>query len=449
MQNNSNRTTITIVLIVLIVITSFATGLATGSIVKNNPIRMALGYDKVYTGSGSDGTCPVCVCPNEDGDIVGLECDPCPAIQFGADAGKCSEYVSSSTPRELQTLFKPFWESWGYLHKHYVDQPLDDVLLMRGAIEGMLAATGDKHTSYMDPHTYEQANAEMEGSYTGIGAWVNTSGDYVEIVSPMKGSPAEEAGLKPKDIVIAVNGKDTTGTAGDIVLQSILGPAGEVVVLTIRRGDEIFDVSITRRVIQIPVVDYEMLEGDIAYIALYTFNDKAVEQVENALNDLMPQNPKGLIFDLRDNGGGYLYAAIDISAMFIKEGVILYEEYGDDTRDTYRADGNAIAPNVPMVVLINGGSASASEIVAGALQDHGRATLIGEVSYGKGSVQSWIDLSDNQGGVRITIARWLTPNGNQIAEIGLTPDIEVPYTEADFEAGIDTQLNAAIEYFKK
>jgi carboxyl-terminal processing protease len=345
-------------------------------------------------------------------------------------------------------LFKPFWESWGYLHKHYVDQPLDDVLLMRGAIEGMLAATGDKHTSYMDPHEYEQANAEMEGSYTGIGAWVNTTGDYVEIVSPMKGSPAEEAGLKPKDIVIAVNGKDTTGTAGDIVLQSILGPAGEVVVLTIRRGDEIFDVSITRRVIEIPVVDYEMLEGDIAYIALYTFNDKAVEQVANALNNLMPQNPKGLIFDLRDNGGGYLYAAIDISAMFIEDGVILYEEYGDGTRDTYRADGDAIAPNVPMVVLINGGSASASEIVAGALQDQGRAKLIGEVSYGKGSVQSWIDLSDNQGGVRITIARWLTPNGNQIAEIGLTPDIEVPLTEADYEAGIDTQLNAAIEYFK-
>ena len=174
---------------------------------------------------------------------------------------------------------------------------------MRGAIEGMLAATGDKHTSYMDPQTYEQANAEMEGSYTGIGAWVNTSGEFVEIVSPMKGSPAEEAGLKPKDIVIAVNGQDVSGTAGDIVLQSILGPAGEVVVLTIRRGDEVFDVSITRRVINIPVVEYEMLEGDIAYIALYTFNDKAVEQVSNALDNLMPQNPKGLIFDLRDNGG--------------------------------------------------------------------------------------------------------------------------------------------------
>ncbi|HHV05610.1 MAG TPA: S41 family peptidase [Anaerolineaceae bacterium] len=449
MQNKSNRTILTVILIVLIVVTSYGAGVATASLVKFNPIRIALGYDKLGNTVGVSDPCPACLCPDGDGVTEGLECDPCPAIQFGADAGKCSEYVSSSTPRELQTLFKPFWESWNYLHRYYVDQPLDDVELMRGAIQGMLAATGDKHTSYMDPHTYEQANAEMEGSYTGIGAWVNTSGEYVEIVSPMKGSPAEEAGLKPKDIIIAVNGEDVTGTAGDIVLQSILGPAGEVVVLTIRRGDEIFDVSITRRVIEIPVVDYEMLENDIAYIALYTFNDKAVEQVSNALNELMAQNPKGLIFDLRDNGGGYLYAAIDISAMFIEDGVILYEEYGDGTRDTYRAEGDAIAPNIPMVVLINGGSASASEIVAGALQDHGRAKLIGEVSYGKGSVQSWIDLSDNQGGVRITIARWLTPDGNQIAEIGLTPDIEVPYTEADFEAGIDPQRDAAIEYFNK
>ena len=343
MQNKSNRTILTVILIVLIVVTSYGAGVATASLVKFNPIRIALGYDKLGNAVGVSDPCPACLCPDGDGVTEGLECDPCPAIQFGADAGKCSEYVSSSTPRELQTLFKPFWESWNYLHRYYVDQPLDDVELMRGAIQGMLAATGDKHTSYMDPHTYEQANAEMEGSYTGIGAWVNTSGEYVEIVSPMKGSPAEEAGLKPKDIIIAVNGEDVTGTAGDIVLQSILGPAGEVVVLTIRRGDEIFDVSITRRVIEIPVVDYEMLENNIAYIALYTFNDKAVEQVSNALNELMAQNPKGLIFDLRDNGGGYLYAAIDISAMFIEDGVILYEEYGDGTRDTYRAEGDAIA----------------------------------------------------------------------------------------------------------
>ena len=453
MKNNSNRTVLTIILIVLIVATSFGAGLTVGSVVRYNPIRIALGYDKISTKCPNvyenDGDCQCQDCQDCDYYCEIRSDEPCPAIMYGEDAGKCSEYVSSSTPRELKNLFKPFWESWGYLHKYYVDQPLDDVELMRGAIEGMLAATGDKHTSYMDPQTYEQANAEMEGSYTGIGAWVNTSGEYVEIVSPMKGSPAEEAGLKPKDIVIAVNGNDVTGTAGDIVLQSILGPAGEVVVLTIRRGDEVFDVSITRRVIQVPVVDYEILEGDIAYIALYTFNDKATEQIDNALSELMAQNPKGLIFDLRDNGGGYLYAAIEIASQFLSDGVVLYEEFGGGKREVYEVEPNGKATELPMVVLINGGSASASEIVAGALQDHERATLIGEISYGKGSVQNWIDLSDDQGGVRITIARWLTPDGHQIAEIGLTPDIVVEYTQEDFDAGRDPQLEAAIEYLTK
>lgn len=448
MENRSSRTVLTIIMIILIVVTSFATGLTVASVVRHNPIRQALGYDKYEIVNAPGGPC-VCETAVNECNCENQTQSECPAIRFGEDAGKCSEYVSSSTPRELKELFTPFWESWNLLHKHYVDQPLNDVTLMRGAIQGMLAATGDKHTSYMDPKTYQQANAEMEGSYTGIGAWVNTTGEYVEIVSPMKGSPAEEVGLKPKDIVIAVNGKDVNGIAGDIVLKDILGPAGEVVVLTIKRGDEVFDVSITRRVIEIPVVDYEMKENNIAYIALYTFNDKAVEQVTKALKELMPQNPKGLIFDLRDNGGGYLYAAIDISSMFIKDGVVLYEEYGNGERDTYTAKGETLAPDVPMVVLINGGSASASEIVAGALQDRGRAKLMGTVSYGKGSVQSWIDLSNEQGGVRITIARWLTPNENQIAEIGLTPDIEVTITEEDIEAKNDTQLNAAIEYLSK
>lgn len=358
-----------------------------------------------------------------------------------------TQVFQATTDEELQELFKPFWESWDLLHENFVDQPLDDMALMRGAISGMLAATGDKHTSYMNPEQFAQANAEMSGEeYTGIGAWVNTTGEYIEVVSPMKNSPAEKAGLKAKDIVIAINGEDMTGTPGDLALQKILGPAGEPVTLTIRRGEEILEFTIVREKITVPAVEYEMLEGDIAYIALNTFNELATDQVRAALKELLAQNPKGLIFDLRNNGGGFLVTAIEITSEFVSKGIVMYEEYGDGSRESYNAQPGGLATEIPLVVLINEGTASASEITAGAIQDYGRGTLIGVTSYGKGSVQNWIPLRTEAGGVRITIARWLTPNGNQINEVGLTPDIEVPYTQEDVDADRDPQLDAAINF---
>ena len=358
-----------------------------------------------------------------------------------------TQVFQATTDEELQELFKPFWESWDLLHENFVDQPLDDMALMRGAISGMLAATGDKHTSYMNPEQFAQANAEMSGEeYTGIGAWVNTTGEYIEVVSPMKNSPAEKAGLKAKDIVIAINGEDMTGTPGDLALQKILGPAGEPVTLTIRRGEEILEFTIVREKITVPAVEYEMLEGDIAYIALNTFNELATDQVRAALKELLAQNPKGLIFDLRNNGGGFLVTAIEITSEFVSKGIVMYEEYGDGSRESYNAQPGGLATEIPLVVLINEGTASASEITAGAIQDYGRGTLIGVTSYGKGSVQNWIPLRTEAGGVRITIARWLTPNGNQINEVGLTPDIEVPYTQEDVDADRDPQVDAAINF---
>jgi carboxyl-terminal processing protease len=358
-----------------------------------------------------------------------------------------TQVFQATTDEELQELFKPFWESWDLLHENFVDQPLDDMALMRGAISGMLAATGDKHTSYMNPEQFAQANAEMSGEeYTGIGAWVNTTGEYIEVVSPMKNSPAEKAGLKAKDIVIAINGEDMTGTPGDLALQKILGPAGEPVTLTIRRGEDILEFTIVREKITVPAVEYEMLEGDIAYIALNTFNELATDQVRAALKELLAQNPKGLIFDLRNNGGGFLVTAIEITSEFVSKGIVMYEEYGDGSRESYNAQPGGLATEIPLVVLINEGTASASEITAGAIQDYGRGTLIGVTSYGKGSVQNWIPLRTEAGGVRITIARWLTPNGNQINEVGLTPDIEVPYTQEDVDADRDPQLDAAINF---
>ena len=361
------------------------------------------------------------------------------------DQEETTNYISSSDP-QLSTLFSPFFQAWDIVHEQYVDQPVDDVKLMQGAISGMMSGLGDIHSSYMDPETYQQANAPLQGGYTGIGAWVDTSGDSLIIVAPMPDSPAEAAGLQPGDTVIGIDGEDVTGIAPDIVLQSILGPADTLVVLTVvREGvDDPFDISITRAEIEIPVLQYEMLENNIAYINLYQFSINAGEEFQAALEDLLAQNPVGIILDLRDDTGGYLDAAFEVTSFFIEDGPIMIEEWGDGTEHTYNASGNVLAPDLPLVVLVNGGSASASEITAGAIQDRGRGTLVGSTTYGKGSVQNWIELEGDNGAIRVTVARWLTPNGKQIHGVGLTPDVEVDYTQEDFDAGIDPQLDEAI-----
>jgi carboxyl-terminal processing protease len=188
-----------------------------------------------------------------------------------------------------------------------------------------------------------------------------------------------------------------------------------------------------------------MREDGVGYIALYTFNELATDKLRAALKDLLSQKPKGIILDLRGNGGGYLVTSVEVTSEFLKDGVVLYEEYGDGSRDPYPVKKGGLATEIPLVVLIDQGSASASEITAGALQDYGRAKLVGMTSYGKGSVQNWIPLRTEPSGVRITIARWLTPNGNQIDGIGLTPDLVVEYTQEDYDAGLDPQLDAAVE----
>ena len=239
-----------------------------------------------------------------------------------------------------------------------------------------------------------------------------------------------------------------TGIDAELARRRVLGPAGTTVVLTIlREGEDApFDVSIVRARIVIASAEGEMLEGGIAYITVTTFGPNTMPELNAALAELMPQNPKAVILDLRNNGGGYLQTSVEVTSQFISEGVVLYEQYGDGTRTTYEVipGGVATDPKIPMIVLINEGSASASEIVAGALQDSGRAKLLGMVSYGKGSVQNWIPLSGENGAVRITIAKWLTPNENTIHEIGLTPDYPVELTEDDRKADKDPQLDEAV-----
>ena len=287
--------------------------------------------------------CPPCAEATTTTILEPTECPDCSVTETDP---------AGSTPTDQTALFAPFWETWDLLHENYVDQPLDDTALMQGAIEGMLASLGDKHTSYMTPAEFTQANESLEGEYEGIGAYVDVSGDYVEIITPMKGSPAEAAGLQPNDKVVGVNGEDVTGTPGDLVLQQILGPAGTDVTLTIERGEETFDVTITREHIVVPTVDYEMLENDIAYVALYTYGDNSTEQLRAALTDLLSQDPVGLIFDLRDNGGGYLNTAIEVVSEFIGDGVVMYEQYGDGETYSYEAIPGGSATDIPLVVLV-------------------------------------------------------------------------------------------------
>jgi len=366
----------------------------------------------------------------------------------GAPALVTPQTANTATPSDYQTLFKPFWESWDLIHKQYVDQPVDDTLLMQGAIRGMLASLGDQHTSYMDPSQFTQANASLSGEYSGIGAWVDTTGDWLTINSPMPGSPAEKAGLLPGDAIIKVDGDDMTGIPGELVIKRVLGPEGSLVKLTVMREGEKqpLEFEVTRARIVVPSVESKMLDNGIAYVKINTFGDKTTEELTAALTDLMKQNPRGMVLDLRNNGGGYLQTAVEVSSQFLpKDKIVLYEQYGSGQKDKYTSLGDGLAADIPMVVLINEGTASASEIVAGALQDYGRATIVGVISYGKGSVQTWTPLSNDQGAVRVTIAKWLTPDGRAIHKIGLSPEVYVTMTEEDYNNKLDPQLDAAIQ----
>lgn len=348
-------------------------------------------------------------------------------------------------PPDTEVLFAPFWEAWTLLHENYVD-PLDDNLLMEGALIGMMWAVDDPHTDYMNPETFASVNEAMSGEYEGIGATVRqdevTGG--LELVSIMENSPAEKAGLKPGDQIVAVEGEDITGLMQDEIIARVRGPAGTMVRLGILRPDEpeILEFLVIRDRILVPSVTYRILGDNIGYIRLSQFDFDTGQTMRDTLQEMGANDLNGLILDVRGNPGGYLATSIDVASAYIVEGPIVIER-GPDRERTYEALGNAVAPDVPMVILVDEGSASASELIAGALQDRGRATVVGMPTFGKGSVQTWHELS-NGGGVRITISRWYTPDGHSVSEVGITPDVEVSY-EVDEITGEDKQLSAAID----
>ncbi|MBI9046699.1 MAG: S41 family peptidase [Anaerolineaceae bacterium] len=395
----------------------------------------------LLAGSFSGGVVVGWLIPDQN---VSASADSIPILNIGKEE---SENPIDQTD-DMDYLFSPFWQTWDIIHDDFVDQPVDDEKLMQGAINGMMNSLGDPHSSYMDPFQFEQSTHSMDGEYEGIGAWVDSSVEYLTIISPMPGSPAEEAGLIPNDQVLAIDGKSMEGISAEIALQSVLGPAGTDVTLSIlREGEnEAFDVTITRQKITIPSLVAEILDEEIAYVQLTTFGDNSAAELHSALNTVLDENPKGLILDLRNNGGGYLDTAIEVISEFVKQDqIVMYEEFGNGNIREFKSLPGGVATEIPLVVLINGGSASASEITAGAIQDFGRGVLVGTTTFGKGSVQNWIPLTNEQGAVRVTVARWLTPDKRLIHEIGLEPDFIVEFTEEDIENQFDSQLEKAIE----
>ena len=351
---------------------------------------------------------------------------------------------------DVATLFKPFWQAWDLVHAQFVSQPVDNTKLMQGALSGMMQSLGDPYTAYMSPEEYQQATAPLNGAYEGIGAWVDTRGQYVTITGTMPGSPAEKAGLKPGDQITAIDGQDMSSTPPDVAVTHILGPAGTSVHLTILRQGSTnpLEVDVTRAKINVPSVVSKMLTQDgqrVAYVQLTTFGESTASDLTSALKNLLPQKPAGIVLDLRNNGGGYLTSAVDVVSQFVDQGTVLIEQSGDGSRQIYKVNPGGLATQTPLVVLVNGGTASAAEITAGAIQDHDRGQLVGTTTYGKGSVQNWIPLVDNAGAVRITVAHWLTPNGHLIQGKGLTPDVVVSVSDQDTASGKDPQLDKAVQ----
>ena len=375
-------------------------------------------------------------------------------------AGFSAGYVLAQSPLAPVRLFDtavpppaatgealaPFWEVWELVHTRYYEQPVDDVSLAEGAIDGMLAVLDDPHTRYLSPQDEAAMRERIDGEFQGIGAEVESVDGAITIVSPIAGSPAEAAGLQPGDILRQADGVDLTGMD---VLDAVLlvrGPAGTAVSLLVERDGRSFTVEIVRDVVALNSVRSEMLDDGVAYLRLAQFGGRTAQEVEEALVNLMAQNPVGLILDLRRNPGGELDSVVTIADQFLPEGVVLAEQFGDGHVTTFKSEADGLAQEIPLVVLIDEGSASASEVLAGAIRDRGRGVLIGQTSFGKGTVQTWHGLSNN-GGVRITVARWLTPADAWIHETGIEPDYLVALPEvtasAEFE---DTQLQAAIDF---
>lgn len=373
--------------------------------------------------------------------------------QVGFDKGLASCEVCP--PQDLD--FSLFWETWKQLQENFYDpQKFDIQKMIYGAISGMVNSLGDPYTVFFNPEEGKEFLEDTEGVFEGIGAEVAKKKGEILIVAPLEGSPAQKAGLRPGDKIVKIDDVITANLTIDEAVKLIRGPGGTEVILTILREgwDKPQEFKIVRSVIIVPSLKWELKQASngekVAYIRIYQFSHQANSDFSRAVFEILKTPAKKIILDLRDNPGGYVDVVQQISGWFLEDGTLIAtEDFGEGKqKDEFKAIGNGKFLNYSIVVLINQGSASGSEILAGALRDDRGVKLIGETSFGKGLVQQPIDLSDGSS-LKITIAKWLTPKGDSIIEKGLEPDIKVEMTEKDYEEEKDPQLDKALEVIQE
>lgn len=327
------------------------------------------------------------------------------------------------------------------------DGEVDKAALIDGASRGLTAAAGDRYTVFMDSKEAAEFEKDMSGEVSGIGAEIGVRTDQPTIIRTLPDSPAEKSGIQAGDVVVGVNDESVKDATSDVVAGKIRGEPGTSVKVSVLRDKDLKEFTIVRAKVNNASVRWEVKDG-VGVITMNRFDSEAATKTRQAANEFKSQGVKAVILDLRDNGGGYLDAARDVASIWLKDKVIVTEKKGDTTTGTEKSNGSPVLDGVKTVILVNGGSASASEIVAGALQEYGAATLIGEKTFGKGSVQQIINLADGRM-LKVTIAKWYTPKGKNITKEGITPDKSVTMTAADTNEGKDPQMDAAVEFINQ
>lgn len=363
------------------------------------------------------------------------------------------QIAKGTPPPSQQADYSLLWDALGELNSKYVDRPLDQQKLLYGAISGMVAAAGDPYTTYFDPTAAKDFANQLKGTFDGIGAEVGVKNDQIVIIAPLDDTPAQKAGLVAGDAILGINGESTSGMTVDAAVAKIRGQAGTDVALTILHSGkrQAQDIKITRAHINVKSV--KLAEKDdngkkIAVLTISQFGDDTKGLFDAAVEKILSNGDQGIILDLRNDPGGYLDTAVSIASNWVDSGQTVVQEknyQGEVTK--YPASGVNRLKGIKTVVLVNGGSASASEILSGSLQDYKLATLVGEKTFGKGSVQELESLKDNSE-IKITVAKWLTPNGRGINKIGLDPDVKVTLSSEDANAGKDPQMDKALDLLK-